>query len=485
MNVMKSHGVTVKRCGCLHPETNRPLGKACLKLSQPGHGSWYFHCSTRNLLGQVERVRRGGYASEEAARRARDELLALSREEQAGQSWTVTRWLRYWLSTRKRIRPTTKMHYTRDIENFLIPHIGHLILGELNPRQLNAAFAQIALTHNRAGQPQTASTLQHIHATLRAALTGAYREGLIKDNPAERMELPPRERPQPEVWTEARIAEWKATGERPTVAVWTAAQLASFLDYVRDDTLYPLWWLIALLGLRRGEAAGLRWADVDLHEGQLSVVRQRTTAGYDVHEGPPKSAASRRTLALDKHTVRVLRQQRERQQQRRTRRVGAGMVCHDSGYVFTSPDGLPLHPGYLTQRLRLLVNRAGLPPIRLHDLRHGAASLAHSAGVDIKTIQHQLGHASIRLTADTYTTILPPTAHEAAEATASYLIAAAKPGAEIKRQIERTRDTHHGEAKTPPRHESDSDRMKACRQRKIKQRRKASRSRTYRKAKPN
>ncbi|MFG1780617.1 hypothetical protein ACGFIG_29840 [Micromonospora sp. NPDC049048] len=149
------------------------------------------------------------------------------------------------------------------------------------------------------------------------------------------------------MWTDARVAEWKAIGERPVIAVWTAAQLAAFLDFVRDDTLYALWWLIALRGLRRGEAAGLRWADVDLHEGQLSVVRQRTTAGYDVHEGPPKSAASRRLVALDKHTVQVLRQQRQRQQDRRARRVDANKVCHDSGYVFTSPDGLPLHPGYL------------------------------------------------------------------------------------------------------------------------------------------
>ncbi|WP_307804263.1 tyrosine-type recombinase/integrase [Micromonospora echinofusca] len=76
--------------------------------------------------------------------------------------------------------------------------------------------------------------------------------------------------------------------------------------------------------------------------------------------------------------------------------------------MFTSPDGLPIHPGYLTQRLRLLVNRAGLPPIRLHDLRHGAATLAHAAGADLKTVQDQLGHATIHLTADTYTSVLTP-----------------------------------------------------------------------------
>ncbi|MEU7844737.1 hypothetical protein AB0B39_27670 [Micromonospora sp. NPDC049114] len=111
---MNSQGVVVKRCRCVDPETGRRRGASCPQLTQRAHGSWYFHCSIRNLLGQTERIRRGGYASEAAARTARDELLALSREEQAGRSWTVTRWLRYWLSTgpgsgrqRERTTPTT------------------------------------------------------------------------------------------------------------------------------------------------------------------------------------------------------------------------------------------------------------------------------------------------------------------------------------------------------------------------------------------
>ncbi|MEO3780800.1 hypothetical protein ABGB16_29105 [Micromonospora sp. B11E3] len=281
---MKSHGAIVKRCGCLDPATGRTLGKSCPRLPEPDHGSWYFHCSTRNLLGQAERVRRGGYASEAAARQARDELLILSREQQAGWSWTVTRWLRYWLSTRTRIRPTTRMHYTRDVERFLVPHVGHLILGDLTSRQLNAAFTQIAATRNRSGQPQTPCTLRHVHTTLRAALNAAIREGLIVDNPARRVELPAQERPLARLWTENRVAEWEATGERPSVAVWTPVQLAAFLDYVHDDNLFALWWLIALRGLRRGEAAGLRWTEIDLQTRQLSIVRQRTTAGYDVHD---------------------------------------------------------------------------------------------------------------------------------------------------------------------------------------------------------
>jgi hypothetical protein len=84
----------------------------------------------------------------------------------------------------------------------------------------------------------------------------------------------------------------------------------------------------------------------------------------------------------------------------------AGQVWSDTGYVFTTTDGQPLHPDYLTRRFRRLVDASGLPPVRLHDLRHGAASLAHSAGADLKTIQEQLGHTSIVLTADTYTSVL-------------------------------------------------------------------------------
>jgi hypothetical protein len=138
--------------------------------------------------------------------------------------------------------------------------------------------------------------------------------------------------------------------------------------------------------------------------------------------GPPKTAASRRLVALDRHTARLLREHRRRQ---RADQRTAGERWQDSGYVFTTEDGLPLHPDYLTRRFRHLVGEPGLPPVRLHDLRHGAASLAHCAGVDLKTVQAQLGHSSIVLTADTYTSILTDLLAYAAEATAKLVLVAA------------------------------------------------------------
>jgi integrase len=117
----------------------------------------------------------------------------------------------------------------------------------------------------------------------------------------------------------------------------------------------------------------------------LFVVRNRTTAGYEVIEGDPKTPAGLRAVALDRHTVKVLREHHRRQADQRDRRLAAGKTWRESGYVFVRKDGTPIHPGYASTRFRLLVKRAGVPPVRLHDLRHGAASLAHEAGADLKT----------------------------------------------------------------------------------------------------
>ncbi|WP_328518459.1 site-specific integrase [Actinoplanes oblitus] len=152
--------------------------------------------------------------------------------------------------------------------------------------------------------------------------------------------------------------------------------------------------------MRRGELGSLTRAAVDLDRGLLFVERQRTTAGYTVVEGEPKTAAGRRAVALDKHTVAVLRTHRSRQLAHRDKRHDNNQVCVNSGYLFTRKDGEPINPSYATTRFCELTTRAGLPPVRLHDLRHGAASLAHEAGADLKTLQDPLGHSSI---------VVPPT----------------------------------------------------------------------------
>jgi integrase len=378
-----------------------------------------------NVLGQSERMRRGGYPSQAAARRARHDWLAATEADRTATGWTLERWLRHWLETRTAIRPTTRFHYSRDVEKVLIPHLGHYRLAQLDARLLRNVFAQIAATPNSRGEPQSPSAVQHLRTTLRAAPNLAVREGLIAYNPARHIEVNCHQQPHARVWTDARVQQWQQTGERPAVAVWTADHLATFLASVADDSLFAFWWLAALSGLRRGEMCGLRWSDLDLDRGVLMIERSRTTAGYDIVEGPPKTEAGRRAVALDTRTVKILRAHRRHQLDQQLRRTETGDNWVDSGYVFTRGDGLPINPNYATTRFRILIQRAGLPPVRLHDLRHGAASLAHQAGADLKTVQDLLGHSSIVITADTYTSVLPDIQRRCADATADLVLAAA------------------------------------------------------------
>jgi integrase len=179
---------------------------------------------------------------------------------------------------------------------YLAPYLGQVLLAELSAGHVQAMFTAITRQHQALGSPVSAATLNRIRATLRAALNAAVRRGLITDNPASRAELPRARRPRAVVWTPARVEHWQRTGERPAVAVWTAAQTAQFLHAIEDHRLYAAYHLIALRGLRRGEAAGLRWRDVDL-DGKTAVISQQLQQ-YDgkLAVCPPKTPHSLRVI---------------------------------------------------------------------------------------------------------------------------------------------------------------------------------------------
>ncbi|MER7862373.1 site-specific integrase [Amycolatopsis japonica] len=185
-----------------------------------------------------------------------------------------------------------------------------------------------------------------------------------------------------------------------------------------NDPLYPLYHLIAHVGLRRGEACGQRRADTYLDAATLEVANQIVQYGWETGQSAPKTNSSEGLVALDANTVLVLRQHIACQDADKAR-LGSDWV--DSGLLFTQPDGSPLHPADITERFYEIVRQAGLPPIRLHDLRHGAATLALAAGADMKVVQAMLRHSSITVTMDTYTTVLPEIALSAAEATAKLI----------------------------------------------------------------
>lgn len=205
--------------------------------------------------------------------------------------------------------------------------------------------------------------------------------------------------------------------------VWTPEQFGAFLDAVEGERLYAFFHLSGTRGLRRGEAVGQDWADVDLDAGLITPSKEIVVDGWDPYESAPKTDGSASTIALDSLNVAVLREHRERQLKERTK---WGTAWKDTGKVFTQEDGSWLHPETVSETFRRILARTDLPPITLRDLRHVSATLTHGAGGDLHTIKETLRHSTITLTSDTYTSLLPEVDKAAAEAAAKLVPRARK-----------------------------------------------------------
>ena len=257
--------------------------------------------------GRKARYRRGGFATRDAAAAARQAILDGPADEAAAGAWTVARWLRYWLAQAEpHLRPSTAHGYRDHIDRYLIPSIGRITLADLTGKRLQACFNLLSRQRTSNGTPIAASTVDRVRATLRSALNAAVREGLIAANPLAQVRLDKPVRPHPVIWTDERVEAWRRDGIRPPVAVWTLRQLVTFLTGVENDRLAALWWLIALRGLRRGEAAALDRDDLDSESRELTITRQLIALPGELYCGPPKSRASIRTIALDEAGTRRL-----------------------------------------------------------------------------------------------------------------------------------------------------------------------------------
>ena len=427
---MDNDGSIYQRCGCRDETTGAQLGQACPRLEDPDHGSWYFALDAGRRPGASgrRRLRRGGYPNRDAAAAALADLRRRDPKAAEPAVLSTGTWLRTWIDSRAWLAPLTKEAYEIHIRLYLEPHLGHIPLAELRRNHVQCMFDQLA-QRGAGGAPLSPATIVRVRATLRAALNAAIRDCLIAENPARNLDLATAHRPRAVIWTDEQIAQWQITGMRPSVAVWTAAQTARFLQSARNHRLYAAFHLIALRGLRRAEAAGLRWRDIDLDHRILMI--SQTTQRVDGHlvQCLPKSKASRRMVVLDRTTANELRRHLARQQ---AEAVELGI---DPGeYVFTNRRGRPLNPDHLYREFIKEAEAAGVPPIRLHDLRHGAASLALQAGADLKVIQEKLGHASIVLTADTYVSVDPELARDEAEATAQLIENAGRQTADTNRR---------------------------------------------------
>jgi len=239
------------------------------------------------------------------------------------------------------------------------------------------------------------ATVRKIHSTLHKALSQAVADGLIPRNAAD-VKAP---RPAPD--------EMHPLSE---------AEARTFLETVREtgDRFEALYVLAITTGLRRGELLGLRWDDADLDRGTLRVGRALVREGGRQVLGETKNRRGRRQVNLTPRTMAALKAHRKRQLEQR---VKLASLYEDHGLIFSSEHGTPLNPENLVKRsFKPLLNKAGLPEIRFHDLRHTCATLLLGRGVHPKIVQELLGHVTIAMTLDTYSHYLPSMGDQASGA---------------------------------------------------------------------
>jgi len=362
---------------------------------------------------QTEERRRetkSGFATQKECQAAMNKLLVAVEQHNysAPTKASVKDYLKKeWLpAVKATIRPSTYGSYVQHVDCHIVPHIGTVKLQKLSGSQVNALYAKLADTGRKDGKKGlSAMTIHHVHSCLHKACKDAVRWGHISRNPLDAAD-PPRK---------------KSDGSRE-MRTWSKEQLRAFLDATADERLSPLWHTIAMTGMRRGEAIGLRWSDVDLEAGRLSVRRALIPSGRDVIVSEPKTIKGRRVIAIDPGTVDVLKAQAARQLDEQKEWDEAWV---ETGLVFTLENGEALDPESVSRYWRQAVKMSMLPPIRLHDLRHTHATLALQAGIHPKVVSERLGHATVSITLDTYSHAIPAMQEEAAALIAGLVFNAA------------------------------------------------------------
>ena len=308
---------------------------------------------------------------------------------------TVERWLEQWLEDVIKPGKTHRTYAThrQQVRSHIAPVLGRLKLENLRKAHVDRLYADLL----RSGLAP--SSVRRVHAVLRAALEEAVRGDLIPRNPAAHANKP------------------KAIQKE--IEPLDAKQARALLEAAKGDRYEALYVLCLTAGLRQGEALGLKWSDIDFDAGVLRVNRQLQRVRRDGDKSgslvfsEPKNA-SRRTVGLPPRAVRALREHRKRQLEDKLR---AGFEWQDNGLVFTNSQGKPLEAQNLVNRsFKPLLKRAGLPPIRFHDLRHSCLSLLAQRGEPIRDLQALAGHATAAFTLQRYTHHYDSSARRTADA---------------------------------------------------------------------
>ncbi len=314
---------------------------------------------------------------------------------------TVAEFLRRWVqdAVQHRVRQSTVVGYRGIIESQIIPALGHIRLANLQPLDIQGAYSHwLKPGSRRDGHDGVLSqrTVLHYHSVLNAALDQAVKWQLLLKNPCKSVDAP---RPV-----------------RVEMRVFGDAQTKRLLDAAGHEPLYALFHSAVTTGARLGELLALRWQDIDFTHSRLTIartVRRFADRGYVF--GSPKTHRSRRSIALDAETSRVLQEHRRRQLEQR---LLVGPAYRDQDLVFATATGDVLADSTVRTTFNRILRAAELPRIRIHDLRHTAATLMLKAGVNPKIVSDRLGHSSISITLDTYSHVMPDMQRDGAEALA-------------------------------------------------------------------
>lgn len=296
--------------------------------------------------------------------------------------------LEQWLGTiRESVRPKTLHQYTQIVRGHIAPLLGEIKLKELRPDQIQNLY------NLKMDKGISARTVLLIHAVLHRSLNHALRLGIVNRNPVDAVQRP-----------KFKKKEMKILNE---------SQTRAFLSAVKGDRCEALYWLAVSTGMRQGELLGLKWSDVDWRNKRVYIQRQlQRLPEQHLAFTEPKSAAGKRVIVLSTTLIEKLKDHIALQDQEIHR---AGVRWQENDLIFPSVIGTPLDHRNLFRDFKIILNSAGLPDIRFHDLRHTAATLMLLQGIHPKVVQERLGHSDISLTLNTYSHVLPSMQEEAAE----------------------------------------------------------------------
>ena len=334
------------------------------------------------------------YVTRRTRAQAAAEIRRLLEAQRQGQlvttgSMTVGEWLAIYLQqvAKPKIRPRTFDRYALDIERHIVPAIGRHRLHKLRPAHL------VELYNAKAAEGLSGASVRHMHAVIRRALNVAVKWQLIAVNPRTLVDAP-----------QARQHE---------ITPLSTAEARRLIQATEGDRMAARWLVGLALGLRQGEALGLWWDDIDPAAQLLRVRRAlQRQRGAGLVFTAPKTARSKRTIPLPAQLVHALEKHKQQQEKER---LAAGSSWQGSPCVFTTPIGTPVDPRSDYREFKKLLGRAGVTSVRLHDLRHTAASLLVVQGVPPRVVMEILGHSQIALTMNTYSHVAPKVSREAAE----------------------------------------------------------------------